>query len=67
MKKEHYDQDVIKSYSSYICHTPARKDTQANGILLFPKASPLPFSKFPIPPFLVSLVRSIHPFRGFGL
>ena len=22
-KQEHYDEDVINSYSSYICHTPA--------------------------------------------
>ena len=52
-----YDQDVIKSYSSYICHTPARKNTQTYNIAPFPKESllfttPLTFSRFSIPPFL---------------
>ena len=49
-KWEHYDQDVIKS--QYICHTPARKNTQTNSIPSFPTKSPLPFKTFPIPPFL---------------
>ena len=30
-----YDQDVIKSYSSYIYHTPARKNTHTNSILSY--------------------------------
>ena len=34
--------DVIKSYSSYICHTSARKNTQNNSIPPFPTES-LPF------------------------
>ena len=51
-KKEHYDQNVIKSYSSYICHTPASKNTQANSIPPFLQDPPpfLPFSNFSIPP-----------------
>ena len=55
-KEEHYDQDLIKSW--YICHTPARKNTQTNSILPFPTESPpflgshLPFKKFSIAPFL---------------
>ena len=36
-----YDQDVIKSYSSYICHTPARKNVQTNNIPPFTQNSPL--------------------------
>ena len=27
-----YEKGIIKSYSSYICHTPARKSTQTNRI-----------------------------------
>ena len=30
-KQEHYDQDVIKSYSSYIYQTPARKIPRLTG------------------------------------
>ena len=56
-KQEHYGQDLIKSYSSYICHTLARKNTQTNSIPSFPTESPLlriplPFRNSSIPPFL---------------
>ena len=56
-KQEHFGQDVIRSYSSYICHNPARKNTQTNSILPFPTESlsfqdPLSISNFSIPPFL---------------
>ena len=36
-----YDQYIIKSYSSNICHTPDRKSTQTDSILL----------SYRIPPF----------------
>ena len=42
-KQEHYDQDVMKSYSGYICHTPARKIPRLT-------ASPLSYR---IPPLLM--------------
>ena len=66
-----YNQDVIKSYSSYICHTPARKNSQTNSIPPFLQnspflGSPLPFSNFSIPSFLGFLVRSIPPFKMQG-
>ena len=57
-KQEHYDQDVIKSYNSYICHAPARKNTQTNTIPHFPTESqpsldvPYPSANFPSPSFL---------------
>ena len=38
---EYYDQDVIKSYSSYICHTLLEKIPRLT-------ASPLPFRNFSI-------------------
>ena len=34
-KQEHYDHNVIKSYSINICHTLARKNTQTNSISSF--------------------------------
>ena len=40
-KQEYYDEDVIKSYSSYICHTPARKNVQTNSIPPLTQNSPL--------------------------
>ena len=56
-KWEHYDQYVIKSYSSYIYHTPARLT-----------ASPLPFSNFYIPPFLGIFGKVNPPFKkGWGV
>ena len=37
-----YDQDVIKRYSDYICHTPARKIPRLTAFLTpFPTESPL--------------------------
>ena len=69
-KQEHYDQDVIKS--QYICHTPARKNTQTNSIPPFPTESPFLrispcLSKIlPCPSFLGFLVRSISPFKQEG-
>ena len=74
-KQEHYGQDVIKSYSSYICHTLARQNTQPNSILSFPTESPLlriplPFSNssIPPPPFLEIFGKINHPplKRGWG-
>ena len=47
-KQERYDQDVIKSYSSCICLTPARKNTQTNSISHFLQNC----SSFSLPPFL---------------
>ena len=53
-KQKHYDQDVIRSYSSYICHTLARKNTQTNNISPFPAESPLvripPYPSVNFPP-----------------
>ena len=65
-KQEHCDQDVIKSCSSYICLTPARKNIQTNSIPPFLQnppflGCPLPFSNFSIPLFLRFLVSSIPP------
>ena len=71
-KQEHYHKDVMKSYSSYICHTPARKNTQTNSIPPFPTefspflASPYPSVIFPFPPFLGFLVNAIPPFKEEG-
>ena len=48
----HYDQDVSKSYSSYLCHTLARKNTHSNSIPPFSIESPLLFSNFLVMPFL---------------
>ena len=45
-KQEHYHQDVIKSYSSYICHNPARKTTRLTASS-FPTESPYPLAIFP--------------------
>ena len=62
----------MKSYSSYICHTPTRKNTQTNSIPPFPAefspflASPYPSVIFPFPPFLAFLVKSIPPFKEEG-
>ena len=37
-----YDQDVIKRYSGYICHAPARKIPRLTAFLTpFPTESPL--------------------------
>ena len=65
-KQEHCDQDVIKSCSSYICLTPARKNIQTNSIPPFLQnppflGCPLPFSNFSIPLFFRFLVSSIPP------
>ena len=60
-KQEHCDQDVIKSYSSYICHTQPRKNTHTNSISPFLQNPP--FLGFPLP-FINS---SMAPFLGiFG-
>ena len=48
-KQEHYDQDVIKSYSSYICHTPQLEQ--------IPKLTASPLS-YTIPP---TLLQFCHP------
>ena len=73
-KQEHYDQDVIKSYSSYICHTPAIENNQTNSIPPFPTESlPALQQFFHSPSFLGFLVSSIPPpllkggGRGFEL
>ena len=50
-KQEHYDQDIIKSYSSYISHTPARTNTQTNSIPLSYTIPPI-LPQFCHPPFL---------------
>ena len=42
------DQDVIKSYSSYICHTPSKEYAEYTEYTEFP----LPFSNFSISSFL---------------
>ena len=57
-------QDAIKSYSSYICHTSAIKNTQTNSIPPFLQNPPflrstLPFNNLSILPFLRFLVRSM--------
>ena len=60
-KQEHYDQDVIKSYSSYICDIPAGKNTQTNS--LNPLSHRIPPSQDPPPP---TLQQFFHPpFLGF--
>ena len=46
-KLEHYDQDVIKRYSRYICLTQARKIPRLT-------ADPFPTEPPPPPPFLGS-------------
>ena len=56
-KQEHCDQDVIKSCSSYICLTPARKNIQTNSIPPFLQNPPLlrmppTIQQFFHPPFL---------------
>ena len=72
-KQEHYDQDVIKSYSSYIYHTPARKK-----ILILTASPPLsyriplflgllyPSAIFPPPPFLGIFSKVNPPFKKRG-
>ena len=45
-KWRHYDQDVVKSHSSYICHTPDRKNTQTNTIPPFQQNHPYPSAIF---------------------
>ena len=47
-KWKHYDQDVIKSCSSYICHTPARKIHSLTA-LLFLQSPPYPSANFSSP------------------
>ena len=42
------DQDVIKSYSSHICHTPSKEYAEYTEYTEFP----LPFSNFSISSFL---------------
>ena len=66
-KQEHYDQDVIKIYSSYTCHTPEKyPEYPPPPHPPFATESPLPFGNFSIPPFLEFLVRSIPKKRGGG-
>ena len=64
-ENRNFDQDVIKSYSSYICHTTARKITRLKEYPLYyrllhpPSDPPYPSANFPSPPFFGFLVRSI--------
>ena len=67
----YYDPDVIKSYFSYICHTPARKIPRLTASPLSCRispflGSPLPFSNFSIPPFLGTFGKVNPPFLGPG-
>ena len=67
----YYNPDVIKSYFSYICHTPAREIPTLTASPLSYRISPFlwsppPFSNFSIPLFLGIFGKINLPFLGGG-
>ena len=64
-KQEHYDQDVVKSYNSYICDTLARINTQKNNIPPFPTESllriPPTLQQFSYPSLSLGIFDKVNP------